>query len=235
MLRRLDSRSFNISQMEENIMNKMAIMVMLGVSAILAEQVPVEVQKVIDSAISGNDAAMSSFNENAKGIGLDSGIKLSDLKAGEAIHLYWFIADSLDKLTEKAPITSVIKPLNEWMVPLMFQRKAKALLVVVKIPNSTNWQVGGYGHVGIAKRWEKICQIWPESKGYHPIFIGSLFGPSYFYIPEKGDKNLTPFTPDSHHTESIESYYSILDSSNHVLKGIRSRIRLPQNEKEGTK
>ena len=70
----------------------------IGVSAVVAEHVPVEVQQLIDSAMSGKNPNMVSFNTDAPHMGLGPGTKLSDVQAGEPIHLYWFDTDSIRKL-----------------------------------------------------------------------------------------------------------------------------------------
>ena len=182
----------------------------VGVSVVAAEKVPVEVQRVIDSAMAGKYPIM-----------LDAGFKLSDLTAGEPAHLYGFNRDSIEKLGENAPVSSVIKPLNGWVVPLLLHGKSK-LLFLINLNQEGKWHVGGIGFDRYAKNWEKICQIWLESAGYHPIFVGHLMGQAYFYVPEKGDKNLTRFRSASHQSNNPDSLYANLEPGNIALKKIMS-------------
>jgi hypothetical protein len=196
-------------------MIKILVMLILGVSAVLAEQVPVEVQQVINDIMSGKGNYFTPPNY----------IKLSAITAGEPIHCSWFVGDSLIKLGEGAPVSSVIKPLDLWAVPLLNKDVTKVLMIIAKPPRDPKWQVLGYGHGSVGRSWEKIRQIWPESAGYHPVLI---FAPSdprgFFYIPEKGDKNLTPLTFPHRQTNNLDSLYGILDSSRVVLKEIRDGL-----------
>ena len=148
-----------------NIMKKALIMLILGVSAVLAEKVPVEVQQLIDSAMSGKHPVMVHFNMNVP----HAAYKLSDLKAGEPIHFYWFFPDSVKKLGTNAPVSSIIKPLDEWGVPLLLNGKPKILLEISKSRTNPIWHIMGYGQGQIANGCNRVSQLWPESAGYHPF------------------------------------------------------------------
>ncbi len=208
-------------------MKKIMIFLMLwAVSAVMAEQVPVEVQRVIDSAMAGKIPIMNEISADPVHIGLDSGTKLSDLQAGQPIHLYGFNNDSLAKLDENAPVSSIIKPLDGWAVPLLLHGKSRLLFLIINTPPTKKWHVTGLGYSGYATDWEKICQIWPESAGYHPIFIGRLIGQAYFYIPEKGDKNLTRFTSSTHKSDNLDSLYANLESSSfNLFKKVKHHVQ----------
>ena len=56
-----------------------------------------------------------------------------------------------------------------------------------------------------------------------PIFIGMITGFCYFYIPEKGDKNITYLSPYRRRTSdkgNIDTSFTSLDSSYIVVKEI---------------
>jgi hypothetical protein len=191
----------------------------------MAEQVPVEVQRVIDSAMAGKIPIMNEISADPVHIGLDSGTKLSDLQAGQPIHLYGFNKDSLDKLDESAPVSSIIKPLKGWAVPLILHGKFR-LLFLIDLNSSEKWHVDGFGFGGYAISWQTICKIWPESKGYHPIFIGHLIGQAFFYVPEKGDKNLTRFASAMHKSDNLDSLYANLESSSfNLFKKVKHHVQ----------
>jgi len=199
----------------------------LAVSAVVAEQAPVEVQRVIDNYLSGNDPFSASFNGDAVSMGFEAGTKLSDLKAGAPFLLHAFKIDSLQNIDENAPIGSLLKPLNEWAVPLLKNGKARILLVVSKNSMKPYWHVGRLGCTGFAIEWEKVCKAWPESAGYHPIFIGNLIGPEFFHVPEMGDYNLSYLTHATNHPDSL---YKYLKSSKTVLKELKSQWQLNFNK-----
>ena len=164
----------------------------VGLCAIAAEQVPVEVQQVIDSAKIWKGKGMSGFYDNIRYIGFDSGTKISDIKYGEPFHFYLFTMYSYVNLDANAPISSKLKPRDEWALPLFQHSELKALIWIVRSPDRPNWQVGGYGFHGYGVVWEKACKAWPESEGYHPKYVGNFWGDAFFYVPEKGVHNPTP-------------------------------------------
>ena len=151
-------------QKSERIMKTIIIILMLGVGlcAIAAEQVPVEVQQVIDSAKIWKGKGMSGFYDNIRYIGFDSGTKISDIKYGEPFHFYLFTMYSYVNLDANAPISSKLKPRDEWALPLFQHSELKALIWIVRSPDRPNWQVGGYGFHGYGVVWEKACKAWPE-------------------------------------------------------------------------
>lgn len=201
---------------------KLMLMLGVGVSAVAAEQVPVEVQQVIDSAMAGKIPIMADFNSSYA----QFGYKLSEMQAGEPIHLYQFNYDLIKNTDVNAPVSSVIRPINEWAVPLLLHGKSQILLEIIKNTNKGGkWHVMGYGMSGYAERWEKICQIWPESKGYHPEFIGQFLGMDfYFHIPEKGDYNLTRFVHYGPNRDKLDSLIGNLEHSSIALEKIKSRL-----------
>ena len=196
-------------------MKKMVMMLLLGVSAVLAEQVPEDVQLVIDNAINGKYPISKEF--------IQDNLPASGIKAGRPFHFYWFDNDSIAKLDEKAPICSMIKPIDQWAVPLITPKNKIVLMELVKNPATGKWHVAGYGMSGYAHRWERVCKKWPDSLGYHPIFIGRFAGTQFYYtIPEKDCKNLTDFRTYGINRDKHDSLFLNLDSSRVIIKKMKS-------------
>lgn len=51
-------------------------------------------------------------------------------------------------------------------------------------------KIGRWGAPGLMPEWQKICEAWPVSKGYHPILIETGMG-LYYHVPEVNSYNLT--------------------------------------------
>ena len=209
-------------------MKKMVMILMLGAIAVLAEQVPVEVQQVIDNALSGKEfnQRVINFIRECRSYGFDSGSTLADIKAGTPFHLYTIDSDSLKNLTESTSVKSFIKPLNQWAVPLIQHGKPLACWLIAKTTGNPNWHIAGHGFTHWAQAWAKVSKMWPENKGYHPIYVGSGgLGPDYFYIPEKGDNNLSHLFHYGAQQNNSDSLYAALESASVVLKKLKSNMQ----------
>jgi hypothetical protein len=200
------------------------VAITLSAFAIPAETVPPEVRKVIDTASGITNRRLVDYYAKSVKMGYGAGTGLSDVKIGRAVHVQELLPDSLKKLGENAPVPSVIKPLDEWAVPLLLNGKVLAMLKVEKTVFNAAWHAGGFGPGWIARQWERVSRIWPVSAGYHPVLIGNLNGQCYVYIPEKGDNNLTPLRRKVSGTGNPDSLYVSLDSSRVALKAVKYRL-----------
>jgi hypothetical protein len=200
------------------------LLLMLSAGAVLAEPVPPEVRQVIDTAAQVSDGRLVAFYATRVKKGFDAGPVLHDVKIGRAVRVYGFVADSLRKLGEGAPLSSLLRPLNEWAVPLLLNGKVLMLLRVEKTALIPQWHAGGYGSGWTAKQWERVCRVWPEQAGYHPTLVGNLSGQCYFAVPEKGEHNLTPLLRQSSPKVVPDSLYVHLDSSRIVMKELKYRL-----------
>ncbi len=207
-------------------MNKILMILILIVSPAIAETVPVEVHQFIDSAMSGKvHSAGWGFIDYF--LGLENGSKLSDLKAGDPIHVYRITADSVRKISADAPVMTYAKPMDVWYVPMLLHGKHVGQLIVFKPRGDPKWQIGGYGGGGISEAWEKVCKTWPKSSGYNPIYIEGPVSYYFFHVPEKGDSNLTDLfwkSMKGGRRSSTDTSYRILWSSRDVIKTIKKAI-----------
>ncbi len=200
------------------------IILALTVCAMCAETVPPGVRQVIDTASRITNRRLADYYAKNVKRGYGAGPELTDVKIGRAIHLQELSAYSLRKLGENAPVGSVMKPLDEWIVPLLLNGKVLAMLKVEKTPLNAAWHAGGFGPGWVARQWERICRVWAASAGYHPMLIGNLNGQYYVYIPEKGDNNLTPLRRNVSGKGNQVGLYVTLDSSRIALKAVKYRL-----------
>ena len=185
-----------------------------------AEKVPEDVLREINNAMSGKEKIMFSLNNDLVRLGFDSGTTLSTLQVGTPVHLYKIDINALNKLGANSAVKDVITPMDEWGVPLFKKgSKARTAFLIAKLPNHSHWAAGGYGFGGWAVAWAELESEWPVSSGYHLYAIGQLDGPHYFYIPEKGENNLTSlYWKDGRNRRNIAAgAYSSLDSSRITL------------------
>jgi hypothetical protein len=187
------------------------------------EEVPPEVQKIIDETMEGQHG-LAGFEGGKAGMGFDKSTQLSYLKAGRPFKVYKILKDTLEKLGEDAPVSRIAKPIDMWEVPILLNGKCVTTFGVWKTSKNPNWHPGIFH--GCYKEWQKVREAWPESEGYHPVIILASAWKRYFHIPEKDGSNLTPLF--RHSNDSLESAadtsYRILVSSRTAFKYVRAHI-----------
>ena len=135
-----------------------------------AQNVPPEVQQIINDVINGKNAIDGVIKTIP---GIDSSTILSNLKAGIPIQKYMIRTDSLSKLSENAPISHLIMPLPFWIVPLI-NKLTDSIFTDFEVVKNKNfngqWHVRGIsmGKSGFWDEWQKIINKWPRSNGYNP-------------------------------------------------------------------
>jgi hypothetical protein len=195
-------------------------------------QIPSEVQKIIDETMSGQNL-LSNFNYNKIGFGLDSSVKLSDLKAGDPVQCYYIHKDSLKKMDENVPVSSFAKVPDIWVVPVLINGKCFTTFEVGKTKKNPQWHATIFhgGHKGRNDDWQKVREAWPKSAGYNPIIIYLTLRYKCYHVPEKDDFNLTPLFRPSFDSlaRSADTSYGILMSSKKTLKYVNAHWPAEQN------
>jgi hypothetical protein len=199
------------------------------------EEVPPEVQKIIDETMSGK-YGLSGFEGEKISMGFDSSTKLSDLKAGEPVPVYKLYYDSLLKNNETVPTSATIKRIDVWEIPLLLKDKCITTFEVEKDPRSHQWRWGIFNGClkGHYDDWQKVREAWPKSAGYNPVIVHFAWK-KYFHVPEINDSNLTPLSRPSYDSLSmaIDTSYKVLVSSKTTLKYLKAH--LPARRTGGTK
>ena len=202
------------------------------------EEVPPEVQKVIDETMSGQHA-LYDFERYKVDLGFDSTTKLSDLRVGKPFKDYRLATDSIRTLDERKfdeniPVSAIVAPCRTWLVPVFLNDRCVRIFGVSKTNRKPEWHFSF--SYGCYPEWQKVIEAWPDSAGYHPIIIHEgLLIPRFFHVPEKDDFNLTPlmrraFDPLD---QSADTSYRVLMSSNRVLKHVKKS--LPPKRDGGTR
>ena len=105
-------------------------------SPITQEQVPSEVQRVIDSTMKGaNHSLLVNFDQNKEGWGFNKTTKLSDVQPGKPFRVYTIQIDSLKKMDENTPVSLTIIPQDVWLVPLLENGEIISLFEITKNAN----------------------------------------------------------------------------------------------------
>ncbi len=197
------------------------------------EEVPPEVQKVIDETMNGQHAFYN-FDRYKVDLGFDSSTRLTDLRAGKPFKLYKLIIDSIRSLddkqfNEKIPVSKMVTPCRTWLVPVFFHYTCVRLFGISKTNRKPQW------HFSFSDEcypgWQKVIEAWPDSSGYHPTIIQQGSNPKFFHIPEKDDYNLTPLIRYRNDSldQSADTSFKVLMNSGKVLKYVRNNLPPKRN------
>ena len=123
-------------------------------------------------------------------------------------------------------VTSLLTPTSLWYFPVLIAGHPKAILVVDQLNHQ--WQAVSLGYPYVAREWDAVCKQWPESQGYHPVFIAIFQAHQHvFTVPEKGTDNLTPLlvpgqqTPNARgqaQATAVSSSYASLGDAAKVIR-----------------
>jgi hypothetical protein len=210
----------------------LAVIFARGQQLLQAQQMPPEVQQIINDESSGKGTFLKSPG-------------VINLKFGIPFMKCWLLQDSVDKLDTNTPISKLITThshrhlVGEWDVPLYLNGIPTYEFSIAKYDTLKNtfdsnniykyevWHASSFGG-GVEKEWDKILLKWPSSKGYHPILVEAYPSRARFvYIPEKDDYNLTVlnhFTAIKGITVAIntDTTYSTLTDSRKTLSFLKT-------------
>jgi|GEM_PF-5622712 hypothetical protein len=206
-------------------------LLILFVFAISAEasNIPIEVGQAISEALKGK-WIFQNFDKMKMSIGFDSMTSLSDISAGDPFQLFCISQMDFEEAQDDIPIDSLLKP-EDWYVPLYVDGKLMqtVMLIGTRFGEKEKWSAGIRSLGELVKAWQRIKEVWPEGKGYHPklVLIAEPMEHNLcLYIPEKEPHNLTiignlygEFKPI---TNGLS--YKELVPSKETFRGIKARI-----------
>ena len=204
--------------------NTQFIILLLLVEIVSAsEEIPVGIQSIADTIL--KDPTVSAcFNSGQSSLGLSKKTKLKNIKVGTPFQRHSLNIDLIKKDSLSKTVTDKLEPKEVWRIPL--NENGMAILLVEIVKDSTGkWIIGSVGGHGFALSWGIINKIWAGNK---IIFCDAPFW-GLFFIPNKGDSNLTTIIPIDEKSENAlkykdaKSYYSKLTSSSEVFDKIRKR------------
>jgi hypothetical protein len=200
-------------------MRKIVLIGRMLVLTAQAQQIPVEVQKIMDD-YKKNPAIGLGFNMARADYINDTTIHFSDIEIGIPYEEYYFVKDSLNKLPDTVPVASVIAHKGKWQIPIC--AKGKYLYFVEASNYKHPWELVGMS--GGLKYWDKIREVWPESSGNNPILITRGLH-KFIHFPQQGAYNLFYLAPSSSYDSlaMITSRdVSKLDDSRKILKFLKT-------------
>lgn len=229
-------------------MGKIPLLVVVLASLVFAQlntsntPVPQEVTDLIHKALSDSEPHFRhDFNNSKLMMGFDSLTKISDIRAGDPIRYCWILKDSLRKANENTPVSALLTSIiGEYEVPLLLKGKVIAFLLIEQDQKKgEKWQVTGECWGGrLAGEWQKVIRQWPISRGFTPVLveISSIGGKLFFYVPQKGDYNLTSIElGTSKYSNITDSSYSNLTESKNTYKLVQRELGMPYRNKEHKK
>lgn len=199
------------------------ILILSFVTIAKADTIPEGVQNI---ALTVNTLSnLADGSKKNQGFGISKSAKLSEISAVTPIQVYTFDYNQLRNGSNGNSVSSIINPINSWKIPLTEKGQIVSFLDVYN-DKSGCWQTVGGGASPIAKSWGVILKVWPKSSGYNPIFIETGGRGLYFFVPEKGDSNLTWIKPIDDGVEGAINYkdafalYSKLTPSKEIIKSL---------------
>jgi hypothetical protein len=157
-----------------------------------AQSVPEEALKMAKETIDGKNHILNLEQDNSD-IGIDNSIKIKDLSLGTPFKEYRLKPNAIQSISDSTSIASLLTDDTIWIFPIVAKNHMK-IRIEFRKDSTGQWKIGRRGAPGLMSEWESIAKAWPESKGYHPIFIEANVG--YFHVPEYDKYNFTRIYPN---------------------------------------
>jgi hypothetical protein len=196
------------------------------------EGVPAEIQSIADTVLKDQLVCLGVQTSS----GSSQHRKLKHIRVGVPFQSHPLDVSLIVKDSSNLSVTNKIRPGIGWAIPLI-ENNVPFLLVSVVRNKVGNWKIQGVGAHEFALAWGIINGIW---KG-HQIILCSAPACAYFFIPDKGDSNLTVIIPvgrkEQNALEPNEAtlYYSKLTPSSTIFKAIRERAAKAENCKDSNR
>jgi hypothetical protein len=195
------------------------------------EEVPAEIQSIADTVL--KDQMVCYAAQTSPGSPQHRNLK--NIRVGVPFQSHPLDVNLIIKDSSDLSVTNKIRPGFGWSIPLM-ENNVPFLIVNVVKGKEGNWKIQGVGAHEFAAAWGIINRIW---KGHQIILCSAPpRAGAYFFIPDKGDNNLTVIIPVGRKEQNAlepneaKSYYSKLTPSSTIFKSIRERY---ENRKESNK
>jgi hypothetical protein len=113
---------------------------------------------------------------------------LAAAKLGDAIPVYRIAQQGRERYAGQ-PVSSLFKPADEWVYPIIVKNR---ICYLVQVRYDGHDYVLGHGSRALAMAYDKILARWPASEGFHPQLVTIPDQPFYYFtIPELPDQNIT--------------------------------------------
>jgi hypothetical protein len=169
-------------------MIKRCLVILSFTLSLNAQSVPEEALKMAQETIEGKNHILNLEHD----FGIDKSISFKDLSLGTPFKEYRFKPNAFQSISDSTPIASLLTDDTIWIFPIVAKNHMKIRIEFGK-DSTGQWKIGRRGAPGLMSEWESIDKEWPESKGYHPIFIEANAG--YFHVPEYDKYNFTRIYP----------------------------------------
>ena len=116
----------------------------------------------------------------------------SKVTLGDPFQPRYLPEEAIEKYATGAKVTDLLIGGNSWYFPVFSDGKIACFLTLIQ-QSDGSWMEDKLGMAELARIWAAVCDAWPASKGYTPVFI---IVPSrqrfLFTVPQAGFENLTP-------------------------------------------
>jgi len=114
--------------------------------------------------------------------------RLAAAKLGDAIPVYRIAQQGRERYAGQ-PVSSLFKPADEWVYPVILENRIRYLVQVRYVGHD---YVLGHGSRALAMAYDEILARWPASEGFHPQLVTLPNLPFYYFtVPELPDQNIT--------------------------------------------
>jgi hypothetical protein len=145
-------------------------------------------QKRLEVAQDGFDHVLDMAGKYPDTYGFLPDERLAAAKLGDAIPVYRIAQQGRERYAGQ-PVSSLFKPADEWVYPIILENRIRYLVQVRYVGHD---YVLGHGSRALAMAYDKILARWPASEGFHPQLVTIPDQPFYYFtIPELPDQNIT--------------------------------------------
>lgn len=168
-------------------MKQFLLSIILLASSLFAQQVPPEVQKMIDGYIKDSTADFG-FIIAKRNLGIDQSLQLADIRVGRPIEVYHIRYSLLDTCGNDLPVRDFTNSSNIWIFPVQARGKFIYDIEIAKWKDG-KWHWTASNGLSQESWWSKLRKAYPESSTVQPILIRDGVR-EYLHFPQKSAFNL---------------------------------------------
>jgi hypothetical protein len=168
-----------------------------------------------------------------KTFGFEPEDDLGSATLGTPVELYT-LNDAAVQAYHSGPITALIEPTGQWLVPVMIGGTNRAMIAIAQNGDG-QWAGTTFGMAPLARKWQNIQAWWPAAEKFTPQLIIWPAAQGYFFsIPQVQPPNLTGFSdiPAVHLDPQTAHKPPLVPAENSLtfLKEALKQMPIPQSE-----
>jgi hypothetical protein len=151
-------------------------------------EVPAEVAMILENYLNDSTAAydLAFVRRYGRPGSFDTTTRIEDLEMGKPIPRYGFMHTFLDRHPDTVPLYEIIRPSDQWYVPVLANGRAIYALGLQKLHGQ--WEIYLKSTLPAGDNmWELLSEFYPESSGISPVLFVYI-RQMYLYFPQLGPR-----------------------------------------------